>query len=149
MSVDIVKQLERAKRFIEKNRFEDAIEAYLAVLGEVPNHLESIHSVADLYARLNQPDLTAIYYGMLFDRLANPREDAKALALYNHFLKASQHAPERVARYALLLHKQNRTEEAIEQFTAAALAYELSQRGEEALGCFVRISQMDPENRDR
>jgi len=149
MSVDIVKQLDRAKRFIEKNRFEDAIEAYLAVLGEVPNHMESIHAVADLYARLNQPDNAAIYYGMLFDRINTPREEPKALALYTRFLKSTQQPPERVARYALLLQKQNRTEEAIEQFTAAALAYEHSQRGEEALGCFVRISQMDPENRDR
>jgi len=40
-------------------------------------------------------------------------------------------------------------EESIEQFTAAALAYEMSGKGEDALACFVRIAQIDPENRDR
>jgi GGDEF domain-containing protein/tetratricopeptide (TPR) repeat protein len=78
-----------------------------------------------------------------------PREEPKALALYTRFLKLQQQPPERVARYALLLQKQNRAEESIEQFTAAALAFELSGKGEEALSCFVRIAQLDPDSRDR
>jgi diguanylate cyclase (GGDEF)-like protein len=149
MSVDIVKQLEKAKRFVEKSRVDDAIEAYQSVLTAVPNHLESIQSLGDLFTMQNRPDRAAIYYGMLFDRLTSPREEPKALALYTRFLKSQQQPPERVARYALLLQKQNRTEEATEQFMSAALAYELTGKGEDALSCFVRIAQLDSENRDR
>src|SRR5579863_7190033 len=149
MSVDIIKQLEKAKRFVEKSRIDEAIEAYQSVLTAVPNHLESMQSLGDLFTMQNRPDRAAIYYGMLFDRLTGPREEAKALALYTRFLKPQQQPPERVARYALLLQKQNRTEEAVEQFTSAALAYELSGKGEDALACFVRIAQLDSENRDR
>ena len=36
MASDIHKHLDRAKRFLEKNRVEDAIEAYLAVIDEAP-----------------------------------------------------------------------------------------------------------------
>jgi diguanylate cyclase (GGDEF)-like protein len=149
MSVDIVKQLDKAKRFMEKSRIEEAIEAYQSVLSAVPNHLESIQSLGDLYTMQNRPDRAAIYYGMLFDRFTGPREEPKALALYARFLKPHQQPPERVARYALLLQKQNRTEEAIEQFTSAAFAYELSGKGDDALACFVRIAQIDSESRDR
>jgi diguanylate cyclase (GGDEF)-like protein len=149
MSVDIIKQLEKAKRFVEKSRIDEAIEAYQSVLTAVPNHLESMQSLGDLFTMQNRPDRAALYYGMLFDRLTGPREEAKALALYTRFLKPQQQPPERVARYALLLQKQNRTEEAVEQFTSAALAYELSGKGEDALACFVRIAQLDSENRDR
>jgi diguanylate cyclase (GGDEF)-like protein len=149
MSVDIVKQLDKAKRFVEKNRIDDAIEAYQTVLTAVPNHLESIQSLGDLFTKQNRSDRAAVYYAMLFDRLTSPREEAKALALYTRFLKPQQQPPERVARYALLLQKQNRAEEATEQFMSAALAYELSGKGEEALSCFVRIAQLDSENRDR
>ena len=120
MSVDIVKQLDRAKRFVEKNRLDDAIEAYRTVLGTFPNHLESIQYLGDLYTMQNRPDQAAIYYGMLFDRFTAPREEPKALALYARFLKSQQQPPERVARYALMLQKQNRAEEAIEQFMSAA-----------------------------
>ncbi|MBZ5662198.1 MAG: diguanylate cyclase [Acidobacteriia bacterium] len=149
MSVDIVKLLDRAKRFVEKNRLDDAIEAYQSALASFPNHLESIQSLGDLYTMQNRPDRAAVYYGMLFDRFTAPREEPKALALYAHFLKPHQQPPERVARYALLLQKQNRPEEAIEQYMSAALAFELSGKGDDALTCFVRMAQLDPENRDR
>jgi GGDEF domain-containing protein/tetratricopeptide (TPR) repeat protein len=149
MSVDIVKQLEKAKRFVEKGRADDAIEAYQSVLAAVPNHLESIQSLGDLYTMQKRPDRAAVYYAMLFDRLVAPREEPKAVALYVRFLKPHQQPPERVARFALLLQKQNRTEEAIEQFMSAAIAYELSGKGEDALACFVRIAQIDSENRER
>jgi hypothetical protein len=36
MAADISKHLDRAKRFLEKNRVEDAIEAYLAVIDLAP-----------------------------------------------------------------------------------------------------------------
>jgi len=149
MSVDIVKQLEKAKRFVEKSRIEEAIEAYQAVLSAVPNHLESIQSLGDLFTMQKRPDRAAVYYGMLFDRFTAPREEPKAVALYVRFLKQQQQPPERVSRFALLLQKQNRTEEAIEQFMSAAIAYELSGKGEDALACFVRIAQIDSENRER
>jgi diguanylate cyclase (GGDEF)-like protein len=149
MSVDIIKQLDRAKRYVEKSQFDDAIEAYQSVLSAAPNHVESIQALGDLYTRIDQSERAAFYYGMLFDRFAAPREESKALALYTRFLKPHQQPPERVARYALLLQKQNRAEESIEQFTSAALAFELSGKGDEALTCFVRIAQLDPENRER
>jgi diguanylate cyclase (GGDEF)-like protein len=149
MSVDIVKQLDRAKRYVEKNQFADAIQAYQDVLSAAPNHMESIQALGDLHTRQNQSDRAAHYYGMLFDRFTAPREEPKALALYTRFLKPHQQPPERVARYALLLQKQNRAEDAIEQFMSAALAFELKGKREDALTCFVRIAQLDPENRDR
>ena len=69
MAVDVNKQLDRAKRFLEKNRVEDAIAAYLAVLEEVPQHQEATQALGDLYARTEQPDLAAVHYGLLFDML--------------------------------------------------------------------------------
>ncbi len=149
MSVDIVKQLEKAKRFVEKSRIEEAIEAYQSVLSAAPNHLESMQSLGDLFTMQNRPDRAAVYYGMLFDHFTAPREEPKAVALYARFLKPHQQPPERVARFALLLQKQNRMEEAIEQFMSAALAYELSGKGDDALACFVRIAQIDSESRER
>src|ERR1700692_4503747 len=149
MSVDIVKQLEKAKRFVEKSRIDDAIEAYQSVLAASPDHLEAMQSLGDLYTRQNQPDRAALFYGMLFDHFTAPKEELKALALYARFLKPHQQPPERVARYALLLQKQNRVEDATEQFMAAALAFELGGKGEDALACYVRIAQLDSENRDR
>jgi diguanylate cyclase (GGDEF)-like protein len=151
MASDIHKHLDRAKRFLEKNRVEDAIEAYLAVIDEAPQHQEATQALGDLYARLEQPDRAAVYYGLLFDLLVEPRDEIKALAIYNRFLRPSplQQPPERIARYAFLQQKQNRFDEAIEQYSKAAEAFAAASRTEDALFCLERVAQLSPENSKR
>ena len=151
MAGDVSKNLERAKRFLEKNRVEDAIEAYLAVLDEVPNHPEATQALGDLYTRQDQPDRAAVYYGLFFDLLVDPRDETKALAIYNRFLKnlGAPQPPERIARYAFLQQRQNRAEEAIEQYAKAGDLFTQAGREEDALFCWERIAQLDPENLQR
>jgi len=148
MAADVSKNLDRAKRFLEKNRVEDAIEAYLAVLEEAPQHQEATQALGDLYARLDQQDRAAVYYGMLFDLLIEPRDETKALAIYNRFLRTGsvKQPPERIARYAFLQQKQNHPDEAIEQYSKAAELFTAEGREEDALFCWERIAQLDPEN---
>src|SRR6266481_5257578 len=151
MAGDVSKHLDRAKRFLEKNRVEDAIEAYLAVLDEAPQHQEATQALGDLYARMDQPDRAAVYYGMLFDLLVDPKDETKALAIYNRFLRVGrgQQPPERIARYAFLQQKQNHPDEAVEQYTKAAELFTTANREEDALFCWERIAQLDPENLSR
>jgi len=148
MAADVSKHLERAKRFLEKNRVEDAIGAYQSVLEDAPQHQEATQALGDLYARLEQQDKAAIYYGMLFDLLVDPREETKALAIYNRFLRAGPlpQPAERIARYAFLQQRQNRPDEAIEQYGKAAELFSSAHRDEDALFCWERIAQLDPEN---
>jgi diguanylate cyclase (GGDEF)-like protein len=151
MAADVSKHLDRAKRFLEKNRVEDAIEAYLAVLDESPQHQEATQALGDLYSRLDQPEKAAVYYGLLFDLLIDPRDETKALAIYNRFLRnsSSGQPPERIARYAFLQQKQNHAEEAIDQYGKAGELFTAAGRHEDALFCFERIAQLDPENLNR
>ena len=151
MAADVSKHLDRAKRFLEKNRVEDAIEAYLAVLDEMPQHQEATQALGDLYARMDQPDRAAIYYGLLFDLLVEPKDETKALAIYNRFLRVGrgQQPPERIARYAFLQQRQNHPDEAIDQYTKAAELFAAANRDEDALFCWERLSQLDPENLPR
>jgi diguanylate cyclase (GGDEF)-like protein len=148
---DVNKQLERAKKFLEKNRTEDAIDAYLAVLEDAPSHPEATQALGDLYARQEQPERAAVYYGMFFDLLIDPKDETKALAIYNRFLKnlSANQPPERIARYAFLQQKQNRPEEASEQYGKAAELFTLAGREEDALFCLERMAQLEPENLSR
>jgi diguanylate cyclase (GGDEF)-like protein len=148
MAGDVNKHLDRAKRFLEKNRVADAIDAYLAVLEGAPQHQEATQALGDLYSRTDQPDLAAVHYGLLFDMLIDPRDENKAVAIYNRFLRSGrvEQPPERIARYAFLQQKQNHAEEAIEQYTKAAEMFTAASRDEDALFCLERIAQLDPEN---
>src|SRR5215471_8194166 len=151
MAADVNKHLERAKRFLEKNRVEDAIQAYLAVLDEAPQHQEATQALGDLYARIDQADRAAVYYGMLFDLLVDPKDESKALAIYNRFLRSipAQQNPERVARYAFLQQRQNRPDEAVEQYNKAGELFVAAGRDEDALFCWERIAQLEPDNLTR
>jgi len=148
MAGDVSKHLDRAKRFLEKNRVEDAIEAYLAVLDEAPQHQEATQALGDLYSRMDQPDRAAVYYGELFDLLVEPKDETKALAIYNRFLRSNvkEQPPERIARYAFLQQKQNRPDEAAEQYGKAGELFAAAGRDEDALFCWERIAQIQPEN---
>jgi diguanylate cyclase (GGDEF)-like protein len=151
MAADVSKHLDRAKRSLEKNRVEDAIAAYKAVLDEAPQHQEATQALGDLYARADQPDRASEYYGLLFDMLVEPRDESKALAIYNRFLRgvASPQPPERIARYAFLQQKQNRNDEAMEQYAKAADLFAEAGRQEDALFCLERTAHLDPENLTR
>src|ERR1700719_2804928 len=151
MAADVSKHLDRAKRFLEKNRVEDAIGAYKAVLDEAPQHQEATQALGDLYARADQPKRASEYYGLLFDMLVEPRDETKALAIYNRFLRsaASPQPPERIARYAFLQQKQNRNDEALEQYAKAAELFSEAGRQEDALFCLERTAHLDPENLTR
>jgi diguanylate cyclase (GGDEF)-like protein len=148
MAGDVSKHLDRAKRFLEKNRVADAIEAYLAVLDEAPQHQEATQTLGDLYSRIDQPDRAAVYYGLFFDLLVEPKDETKALAIYNRFLRSSetQQPPERIARYAFLQQRQNRPDEAVEQYKKAGELFATAGRDEDALFCWERIAQLEPEN---
>src|SRR5882762_358746 len=151
MAADVSKHLDRARRFLEKNRVEDAIAAYKAALDEAPQHQEATQALGDLYARANKPDRASEYYGLLFDMLVEPRDESKALAIYNRFLRgaASPQPPERIARYAFLQQKQNRNDEAMEQYAKAADLFAEAGRQDDALFCLERTAQLDPENLKR
>jgi diguanylate cyclase (GGDEF)-like protein len=148
MAADVSKHLDRAKRFLEKNRVEDAIAAYKAVLDDAPQHQEATQALGDLYARADQPDRASLYYGLLFDMLVEPRDESKALAIYNRFLRtgASPQPPERIARYAFLQQRLNHNDEAMEQYSKAADLFAEAGRQEDALFCLERTAQLDPEN---
>ncbi|MGH9791402.1 MAG: tetratricopeptide repeat protein [Candidatus Acidiferrales bacterium] len=149
MAEDATKALDRARKYLEKNRLREAIAEYEAVHRSYPTNQESIQALGDLYARLNEPEQAAKYYGLIFDRLADSREAHKALVVYGRFLKAIVQPPDRIARYALLLQKQNKIDEAMTEYEAAAEAFLAKGSQTEALACWDKIAQLDPENPER
>jgi len=88
---------------------------------------------------------------MFFDLLIDPKDESKALAIYNRFLKICRGTSLRSASRAtrFLQQKQNRPEEASEQYEKAAELFTLAGREEDALFCLERMAQLEPENLSR
>jgi diguanylate cyclase (GGDEF)-like protein len=149
MAPDINKHFEKARRALEKNKLREATVEYQAVLEESPSNQEAIQALADIYTRLNEPGLAAQFYGTQFDRLVEAGDASKATAIFTRFLRSFPQPPDRLMQYGMLLQKQNRTGEAIEQFGSAAQLYQQQQRDIEALACYESIALLDPENPGR
>ena len=146
MGVDVLKNIERAKKYMAGNKLREAAAEYEAILAEFPTNQESIQALGDLYTRMNEPEKASQYYGLIFDRLADSRDVAKASAIFTRFLKPYPLPAERQVRYALILQKQNKPVEAIEYYDAAAQSFLAKNNQNEALACWDRIAQLDPEN---
>lgn len=143
---DVNKHLERARRSLEKNKLRDAVAEYQSALEEAPANQEALQALADLYTRLNEPVRAAQYYGLQFDRLVEAGDAAKASAIFSRFLRTIPQPPDRLMRYAVLLHRQNRMFEAIEQYGTAAERFQEQGQSRDALTCYEKIAQLDPEN---
>ncbi|HEX4004280.1 MAG TPA: diguanylate cyclase [Candidatus Acidoferrales bacterium] len=149
MASDLNKHLDRARRSLEKNKLREAVAEYQAVLEEAPANQEALQALADIYTRLNEPALAAQYYGAQFDRHIEAGDAAKASAIFTRFLRTFPQPPDRLMRYGILLQKQNRSPEAIEQFSNAADLFLEHQRDIDALACYESIALLDPENVER
>ncbi len=149
MATEISKRLERARKLLEKNKLESAIEEYQAARAIEPNNAEVLQALGDLYSRQNQTAQALRYYGLLFDRCFEAGETNRALILYQRFLKSAPQPPERVLRYATLLQKQERREEAIEEYSAAAESFQAQGNRAEAFRCWERLALLDPDNPER
>ncbi|MBI1750530.1 MAG: tetratricopeptide repeat protein [Acidobacteria bacterium] len=149
MSADVTKHLERAKKYLEKNKLQDAVEEYRAVLKEFPNNQEAVQALGDLYTRLGDPHQAAQYYGMLFDRLTDSGDTTRAAALYSRFLKSVQQSPDRMIRFAHLLQRQGKRDEAVGYYNVAGEEFLKQNDGAAALNCWEKIAALDPENPER
>ncbi|MFY9690755.1 MAG: tetratricopeptide repeat protein [Candidatus Acidiferrales bacterium] len=149
MASDLNKHLDRARRSLEKNKLREAVAEYQAVLEEAPANQEALQALADIYTRLNEPALAAQFYGAQFDRHIEAGDAAKASAIFTRFLRSFPQPPDRLMRYGILLQKQNRSSEAIEQFGTAAELFLEHQRDIDALACYESIALLDPESVER
>jgi len=146
---ETAKHLERARKHLEKNKLQDAVAAYQAVLQESPNHPEAVQMLSDIYVRLGDLVQAARYFGLQFDRLAESGDTARASAIFTRYLKAYPQPPARLARYAFLLQKQNKTADAMEYYSRAAQQYRAQRDAKGEYECLQRVAQLDPENSAR
>ncbi len=144
MPEELEKHLERAKKFLSRNRVEDAIEAYRAALQLDAGNVEILRTLADLYTRQNDAARATEHWGLLFDRYAAMEDAAKAAMLYSKYLRFVPQPPERQRLLAIMLEKQGKPE-APEHYAAAADAFQRSGRADASLECWERMAALQPD----
>ncbi|MGH9866303.1 MAG: tetratricopeptide repeat protein, partial [Candidatus Acidiferrales bacterium] len=149
MSQDIAKHLDRARKHLERNKLQEAIAEYHSVIEISPGQPEAVQMLADLYVRAGDLVQAAHFFGLQFDKLVESGDTARASAIFTRHLKVYPQPPSRLARYAFLLQKQNKTPEAIEFYSNAAQQFRDQNDLKSEFDCLQKIAQLDPENPDR
>lgn len=146
MNQDVAKHLDRARKHLEKNKLQEAIAEYHLALEASPNNSEAIQMLSDLYVRVGDLVQASTFYGLQFDRLAESGDVARTSAIFTRYLKSYPQPPARLARYAFLLQKQNKTADAIEYYSSAAQKFHDQNDLKSEFECLQRVAQLDQEN---
>ena len=143
---DISKHLEKAQKYIEKGKIEQAAEEYRAIVEGEPRNPEHLRTLADLLTRSNRASEAVNFYGLLFDRYVELNDARKAEALFRKSLKTAPQPPERIANFGFLVQRLGKPDEALENYQAAADAFLSAANEEGALGAYEKIATLDPDN---
>ena len=144
---DITKRLEKAEKYLQKNRLDAAIEQYLAAWKEDPHDDEVAEIAADLYVRQNHKNRALECYGYLFDKHTERNDGSKAILVFRKMGKLGEQDPDRMLTVARFQEKQ-RPEEAQESYRVAAQTFlERGDQGKalEALRGLAALDDLNPD----
>ena len=144
---DISKRLEKAEKYLQKNRLNAAIEEYLAAWKEDPANDTVAEIVGDLYVRQNQTERALKCYGYLFDKHTERNDGSKAILVFRKMAKLGEKDPARMLTLARFQEKQ-RPEEAQESYRGAAQTFLERGAQDQALEALRGLAALDDRNPD-
>ena len=115
---DISKRLDKAEKYLQRNKPEAALEEYLSILDEEPKNELVQQAAADLCIALDRRSQGIDLLGSLFDQEFEAGESAKGSLTYKKLAKLTTPTPLQTFRFAQLTEKRDRNE-ALEAYRAA------------------------------
>jgi len=145
---DIDKLFEKAEKYLQKQKFESALETFLEIHKHEPNDEEVLLNLGDLSLKLNRLTEALRFQSQLVDQYIKRNDISKAVATCRKILKLSPQDVATWAKLAGLLEKMQKTNEALEAFREARGLYRKAGATTQAIECLQHIVRMDPNNVD-
>ena len=140
---DISRKLDKAEKYLQRNKPEAALEEYLDILQEEPSNDQVRQSAADLCLALGRSGEAASLLSHLFEREAEAGDSAKGIATYKKLAKLSVPTPLQTFSYARLAEKKDKRE-ALEAYQTALAGFEKQRQDSQALAAAKHIVDLDP-----
>ena len=140
---DASKRLEKADKYLQKGKVEDALSELLAAVDDDPENNLVCERAADICISQNRHKDAAGLLAGLFDRLSASGEQAKALVTYKKLARISTPRVEQTFRFAQYLEKSNK-KEAAELFQKAAEGFVAAGQKNDALAAYKRLVALEP-----
>jgi diguanylate cyclase (GGDEF)-like protein len=143
---DINKLFEKAEKYLQKQKFESALETYQEIYRYEPNDEEVLLNLGDLCQRFNRVSESLKYQTHLVDLYIKRNDVTKAVAGCRKILKLAPQDVNTLMKLGALLEKTQKGGEAVEAYREALTQYRAAGAGAQVLDCLQRIVKLDPEN---
>ena len=143
---DLDKLYEKADKYLQRQKFEAAIETYQEILRYEPNDEEALNTLGDLSIKLNRTTEALRYQLQLADYYVKRGDIPKAIATFRKVLKLSPQDAATMMKLAGLLEKSQKNTEAMEGYREALGHYRRAGLSARMLDCLTRIVKLDPDN---
>src|SRR6478736_1884263 len=105
---DTQKRLEKAEKYLQKGKTEDALEEYLAILEDEPQNEKARQQAADISVTLGKNQEACALLSALFDKQAEIGDSAKAVANYKKLARLGTPNVDQTFRFSQLIEKTDR-----------------------------------------
>ena len=143
---DIEKLFEKAEKYLQKQKFEAALETYQEIYKYEPNDEEVLLNLGDLSLKLNRVAEGVRYQTQLIDQYLKRNDSTKAVAACRKILKVAPKDVNTLMKLGGLLEKTGKASEALDVYREALELHRAAGAGAQVLECLQRIVKLDPAN---
>jgi diguanylate cyclase (GGDEF)-like protein len=140
---DIQKRLEKAEKYLQKGKQEDALEEYLEILQDDPNNEKVRQSAADISVSLGRNAEACTLLSALFDHQAAIGDQPKAIVNYKKLAKLGTPTVDQTFHFSQFIERSDK-KAALEGFEFALNSFQAADRRVDALAALKRIVVLDP-----
>lgn len=143
---DLDKLYEKADKYLQRQKFEPAIETYQEILRYDPNDEEALVNLGDLSTKLNRLNDALRYQIRLADFYINRSDVPKAIATCRKVLKLSPRDATILMKLAILLEKGQKNNEALEAYREALPHFRKAGASAQVFDCLMHVVKLDRNN---
>jgi diguanylate cyclase (GGDEF)-like protein len=140
---DIHKHLDKAEKYLQKGKQDDALDEYLRALEVDPHNQQVKQTAADLCITVGRNEDAAFFLGELFDHQAEINDHAKAVANYKKLARVRRPSVDQTFKYSQLIEKSDK-KQALEGYKLAIDAFSAAGRKQDALLAHIKLVGLDP-----
>ncbi len=143
---DLRQLQEKAEKFLQKQKFESALETYLEIQRYQPNDEKVLLTLGDLSLKVNRTADALRFHSLLVDQYIRRNDLSKAVATCRKILKFSPQDSATLIKMAGLLERSQKSAEAVQAYREALSLYRAAGAAQQALDCLHHIVKLDPAN---
>jgi GAF domain-containing protein/tetratricopeptide (TPR) repeat protein len=145
MTSNTKKRIEKAQRYLQRGRVQEALEEYRSICQDDPSDMDVLRTLADLLEQAGDVKGAVLAFQTLIGHAKAEGTFNKALVYHRKIIRLMPNDPEKVLELAQYLVHNNRIPDAVQEYLKAVEIFVRQNTRHLALQCYERILELCPE----